>query len=1111
MDPVERYLTELALLRRSGAGVEELAGYPALKNLLDAVGEKVKPKVRTIMSLRNLGGGLPDGGLFTATQFKGRGAAEPKDPTRPDVAAIEVKGTSEDINATIASDQVNKYLVRYGQVLVTNYFRFVLMVQDRHGGARKADEFDLAANEATFWQDVAAHPRKYAQERGGRFTEFLTRVLRSRARLTEPADVAWMLASHARDAMEILGHRDLPSLATIRTSFEEALGIGFEGEEGNHFFRSSLVQTLFYGIFSGWVLWSRQHAEPEAVFDWKDAGWTLHVPMISALFDQIATRRVLGDLQLVPVLERTGEVLNRVDRAAFFQKFQEQEAVQYFYEPFLQAFDPELRKQLGVWYTPREVVQYMVARVDTVLREELNLPLGLADPNVMVLDPCCGTGAYLVEVLRKIETTLRAQGGAALVASDLRKAAQERIFGFEILPAPFVVAHLQLGLLLRQLGAPLPDKAGSRVGVYLTNALTGWDPDAKHPDLPFHELAEERDRAGDVKQSKPILVILGNPPYNGYAGVTPSAEERALSDAYRTVNRVPPPSGHGLNDLYVRFFRMAERKIVEQTGRGVVCFISNYSWLDGSSFTGMRERYLEAFDKIWIDCLNGDKYKTGKLTPEGEPDPSIFSTPSNREGIQVGTAIGLMVTRGGPKHSASVAFQHFWGTNKREDLVVARESGAARYALLEPAPGLGLPFCPVSTDSAYQSWPQVTALLPVSFSGIQPSRDEFLVDIDRASLESRIRNYLDPDLSDAEVALRYPVVMRTGARFNAQEIRKELLAHRDPRAGIVQFAYRPFDVRWLYWEPRTKLLDEKRAEYFPLVAEGVPWIAMAQTNRRAFDPPLVVGIHGSRHLIERGANLFAASLPMTVDTVGGLFEPGPVVAVGRSRTPNMGPGVKRWLSALDLEPGADRHFLHVVAILHSPRFVAENAGALRQDWPRIPLPASKEALERSAALGVELRQLLDPEVPVTDAPISGYPERFKHLGTLTSADGKALDPAAGDLAVTAGWGIRGKGGITMPARGRVTDNGESVDVWLNDRAYWANVPKAVWEYTLGGYQVIKKWLSYRERPLLGRDLTIDEARYVTEMVRRIAAILALGPALDASYEAVKANVWEWGE
>ena len=162
--------------------------------------------------------------------------------------------------------------------------------------------------------------------------------------------------------------------------------------------------------------------------------------------------------------------------------------------------------------------------------------------------------------------------------------------------------------------------------------------------LAFPELLQERDAAERVKQAKPILVILGNPPYNGFAGLAVD-EERDLSQAYRTAKRAPQPQGQGLNDLYVRFYRMAERKIVEKTGKGIICFISNYSWLDGLSFTGMRERYLERFDQISIDCLNGDKYKTGKLTPEGESDPSIFSTEFNREGIQVGTAIALLTRR----------------------------------------------------------------------------------------------------------------------------------------------------------------------------------------------------------------------------------------------------------------------------------------------------------------------------------------------------------------------------------------------------------------------------------------------------------------------------------
>jgi predicted helicase len=159
------------------------------------------------------------------------------------------------------------------------------------------------------------------------------------------------------------------------------------------------------------------------------------------------------------------------------------------YEPFLEAFDPQLRKELGVWYTPDEVVRYMVSRVDTVLREDLSISDGLADPRVYVLDPCCGTGTFLIEVLKRIEQTLKEHQGDALVGDDLKKAAQQRIFGFEILPAPFVVSHLQLGLLLQNLGAPLADDGNERIGVFLTNSLTGWEPPSDEANAKLQQLA----------------------------------------------------------------------------------------------------------------------------------------------------------------------------------------------------------------------------------------------------------------------------------------------------------------------------------------------------------------------------------------------------------------------------------------------------------------------------------------------------------------------------------------------------------------------------------------------------------------------------------------------
>src|SRR5271157_3356730 len=459
MTPLETYLRELRDIRSLGAAVDETAYYSALGNLLTEAGKKLKPKVRCVMGLKDLGAGFPDGGLFTEEQFDKKHTLKPLPGQLPSRGVIEIKPVKNDAWVTADGEQVSRYWGKYRQVLVTNYRDFVLVGQDAEGKFAKLESFHLADTEKAFWA-AAAHPRSLAEEIGARFEEYLLRVMRHAAQLATPEDVAWFLASYARDARARIEGVELAALATVRTALEEALGLKFEGEKGEHFFRSSLVQTLFYGIFSAWVLWSR-HNPPTSRnrFDWRLTIWSLRVPMISRLFLLIANPNQLDALKLSEVLNWTGAVLNRVDRASFFSNFEESHAVQYFYEPFLEAFDPELRKQLGVWYTPPEIVKYMVERVDTVLRQELGLPLGLADKNVYVLDPCCGTGSYLVEVLDRIHRTLKERGENGLTASDLKEAAQKRVFGFEILPAPFVVSHLQLGLLLQKLGVPLSEVA----------------------------------------------------------------------------------------------------------------------------------------------------------------------------------------------------------------------------------------------------------------------------------------------------------------------------------------------------------------------------------------------------------------------------------------------------------------------------------------------------------------------------------------------------------------------------------------------------------------------------------------------------------------------------
>ena len=429
---------------------------------------------------------------------------------------------------------------------------------------------------------------------------------------------------------------------------------------------------------------------------------------------------------------------------------------------------------------------------------------------------------------------------------------------------------------------------------------------------------------------------------------------------------------------------------------------------------------------------------------------------------------------------------------------------------------LGLPFADLAMSDCWMDWPALPDLFPSYFPGVTTSRDSFLVDISLDRLKERIAKYFDLELGHEELARDYPTLMKPRTGFDPRAVRDALRSRGGPmETGFVRYMYRPFDTRWLYWEGDSGLLDRARPDYRRHVMQGNLWLSSAQHLRKgATETQSGFARHmASYHLIERGALWF----PAWLRDDGFSINEAPA-----QRRPNLSLSAQRYLDRLSL--GVEDLFHHVVATLHDPAYRAANAGALRMEWPRIPLPGwpdgnddnAADALANSAARGRELAALLDSETDVAGVTAGALRPELASIAVPATADGGNM--AGDDFAVFAGWGHFGTGDAVMPGQGRVVERdyraaeraalGDAIlalgdttfDVYLNEQAYWRNVPAAVWNYQLGGYQVLKKWLSYRESKVLGRHLQPEEVQHFTDTARRIGAILQLAPESNPGSE-----------
>lgn len=1134
------YLQRMKEIRGGQSSDDETPYYQAFENLMNSVADCLGVDL-VCNSQPSSDGGRPDYGFFS----KSRCADGAAPGTNPEFGVIEMKRVGTDVRKTAENQQVRKYLTAHGKVLVCNYHEFLLVELDRSGETQEREFFSLTRSRKDFWE-LANDPAALSGEHASSLARLLWQIAKEPTELSSPEEIAKLLAIHAQRALERLKTRKGGDLKILREILEQSLRIDLKDADQDRLFRSTLVQTLFYGLFS---VWAREGESED--FNWSTAKENIPIPVIRSLFEQLTLKRNRDIYELDEILERAASAMSRINRDTFFDKFKEDDAVQNFYELFLKEFDPAMRTEKGVWYTPRQIVRYMVKRVDHVLRTELDRKDGLADKSVYVLDPCCGTGAYILEVLRSIKDTCDdKEMGEGYTSARLREAAAKRVFGFELMASPLVIAHYQIGDFLDEFAAPPPseknesadpDRSDKNPSIYLTNSLNGWDNDDHSPYLPLAEFKKEYERARDVKQKKPILVIIGNPPYRLRSPSRIDGSDESLTKPYWDRDKCRKwgfniKNPRALKDLYVKFFRIAENRINE-TEEGIVCFITNYSYMSEFSFPVMRNSLMESFDKIWIDSLNGS-IDTNFLTPDGKTDLSVFKTDYNI-GISLGTAVGLFVKKQSRKtkwENCEVRFREFWGTHdgKRQKLLESADIKPfdAQYEKTEQSVENGFMFSQSSEASAYDLWPSIDDLTEVRrITGANEARKLACIDLDKKRLRKRMKDYFDRSIEWFHLCEKGHPMCQDFSDYDARKQRSVALYEKKEifkKENLVKALHHPFDVRYAY-HPETRGLWAAHNNKFRMHMKHKDGFLGTRRSRKGHKEtegfPVIFTRHLGTYHMGRGDSWyfplkrrFEKKPPEQTRELWNELESDSTMA-------NLSAGVREWLSDLGLEDpdkneeSSDLPWLHVLAITWSPAYLSENLDNLTK-WPRIPLPADAETAKSSAHLGREVMNLLDTKNDVegvTSTPVAGHlaliGQTHENNFVITSSD-TAKNPRgyeekwsdAERRTLAAGFK---KAGIEIERGFELL--GPPLKVAINDSNCWKRVPKAVYECSICGYQPVKNWINSRKKLKNGKQLKSTEVEESIKIMRRIAALILMGDRLDANYTACRDTAWEWSE
>jgi predicted helicase len=931
--------------------------------------------------------------------------------------------------------------------------------------------------------DIAAWRAKWSTAFRLRPREVITTSQRLAIRL---ADLARGIRKRANNVLAV--ESDKGPLRKMHAAFKEALIHDLSTDD----FADMYAQTISYGLLTA------RFSRPAGLVADNLADM---VPVTNPfLKDMLETFLTIGGRKGKIDFDELGinevvRLLRDADMEAVLRDFDDrnpqEDPVIHFYELFLKEYDAKKRMQRGVFYTPRPVVSYIVRSVHELLQKEFGIEDGLAstvtwgemaakhtglaipagtklsDPFVCILDPATGTGTFLVEAIDIIHKTMEKrwekQGHMALEFQNLwneyvPKHLLPRLHGYELLMAPYAIAHMKIGLKLYETGYRF--SSNERARVYLTNSLEPASDDKMQRD--FEEwapaLAHEAKAVDTIKRHQRFTVVIGNPPY---AGISSNMTEQAqrIVDAYKIVD------GEALNerkvwlqDDYVKFFRLAQTT-VESAGTGILGFITNHGYIDNPTFRGMRQSLMHTFQRLSLLDLHGNANKKEK-SPDGSEDKNVFD-------IRQGVAICLAV-RGGMR--ANVSHADLWGSRDAKYAWLMKHTvGTAKFTSLAP----DIPyyfFQPQNTDSRdeYDRGWKINEIMPVNSAGFITARDHFVVDFDRDVLLARIADFTDIKLSDKEIRLKYFIGCGSDKYpdgdtrgWKIPQARKRVRADKDWRARVRRCLYRPFDLRYVYWT--DWMVDWPRPE-------------LTRHLDLAKSRALI-----TTRITKDTFSVFATALPPGHKSVGAydvnyvfplMTAPskdvlGSFLLESRRPQPNLAPAFLESLAAaLQLKQNGylsfpdgltpEEIFLYVYAVLHSPGYRTRYAEFLKIDFPRLPLTGSLKLFHALARIGGDLVALHLLESPKLTEPLCAY------IGPKNPEVGK-------------------------PTYARKT-------VWLDKEQTcgFKGVPEAVWEFYIGGYQVCEKWLKDRK----GRTLSKDDIAHYNKIVVALSETIRLMKKID---------------